>query len=488
MPKTKNGVNILDRDETAAILREIPIEGFRFSDWIKKQKGDFLDGFERTITQGVQNGDTSEQLRDRIDEVFKTGGKRAATLARTSVTHMNAQAQLKTYENNEDFVSGYFLDVTFDNRTSAICRQWDPGKKYKFDDPKRPIPPFHFNCRTKIRPAIEFDDLGADEIPLKKPAVGAKNVQTGARQRKTVPIEQDYDTFLRSQPQKFQEEVLGKERARLWRDKKVSLSDMVRSDGKQLNLKELEEFITKKETKAVKPKAKKPKPVVEETPKRIEPPLSKEKAKAESKKPPSPKEFKDFSASVDATPKQKVKSRKGMDKWGKQNFEPAKTAFTQKEYDSVIEYKRDGYVDVNNYLRKGTKGSPKQFEDTKRIVNELDAVMNKSVLPDDVTVFRGLANDDFGKNAVGKVFEENGFMSTTLDRETASAGFTGDKGALLEIKVPKGYNGSWLDDSGIRKDTGLKEWEILLKRDTKYKIVGKEKVGKLTKYIAEVIS
>lgn len=109
-------------------------------------------------------------------------------------------------------------------------------------------------------------------------------------------------------------------------------------------------------------------------------------------------------------------------------------------------------------------------------IAQIDAVMRRSSIPTDATVYRGMSGDAaakmMGKSPKeGKVFKAKNFVSTSLDKDRAS-GFGWTKSAmnpstpqhLLEIKVPKGSKGIYMKNSF--------EKELLLNRGTKFKITG----------------
>lgn len=197
--------------------------------------------------------------------------------------------------------------------------------------------------------------------------------------------------------------------------------------------------------------------------------------KAKAKK-PSTKSFKKFD------------SEKEMDQWGVEKFKPARLYYGEDTYQSMQDYKDVSYSQINGYLRgKNLKGEAKEFVEST--IANLDKAIDKTVIPDDITVYRGLRNMEFKE---GQVFEEKSYMSTTLNEKITHVFNTelankGDVPSILEIKVPKGHKGLWMDDFDLVDYTGNKEFEVLLNRGTKLKITGVDNSGKVTKYIAEVI-
>lgn len=247
--KTKRGISVLSRETASAVLSEMPIEGLTLDRWWDKQKRDLVTSLERQIRDGISRGETTAELVQRVADSMEIAERQARTLVQTAITHVEVSAAAQTHQDS-GLASGYTLDVTFDHRTSPICRKWDSSRVYQFDDPKAPRPPFHFNCRTKIRPALDFSSLGsvgkeAEALfsKTKKKTTGANkgsgDGSKGPRKRDTAPASSSYEDWLKQQPKSFQEDVLGKKRAEWFRDGKVNLAQLVRTDGSQYTIDEM---------------------------------------------------------------------------------------------------------------------------------------------------------------------------------------------------------------------------------------------------------
>jgi hypothetical protein len=127
--------------------------------------------------------------------------------------------------------------------------------------------------------------------------------------------------------------------------------------------------------------------------------------------------------------------------------------------------------------------------DTALVTKELDKMFSVSKAKEPMTVYRGIKHlplEAFNSQySMGNVIEEKGFMSTSVDINKAK-NFAGTNYGLIKIRVPAGasamsmrYNAK--DKTDFSAFAG--EDEILLPRNTKYKIVGYEKgKGKLSKY------
>lgn len=181
------------------------------------------------IRASIVLGDTTDELTREIRGLIPLQSRKAATLARTAVNHVSVQARKETLKENDDVLLGYEWVATLDSRTSMICMARD-GVIYK-DYDNDPKPPAHFNCRSTITPKVNPKfDLGADIVGTRaaKGSSGAGQVSAGL----------NYDQWLRRQSESFQNKVLGRGRAKLFR-KGMTIDKFVDNRGKTLTLSEL---------------------------------------------------------------------------------------------------------------------------------------------------------------------------------------------------------------------------------------------------------
>ena len=196
-----------------------------------------LEEFGRTNANQVSTiareaillGKSNQELTQDIMDIIPTQQRKAETLARTITNHTATVSRNETMKENTDVLDGYKWVATLDSRTSLICGSRD-GIIYEIDD-ANPKPPAHFNCRSTITFKVNPEyDLGADV--------------NGTRPSKGIPkgdVSSDltYDQWLRTQPLEFQNEVLGKKRAQLFREG-ATLDKFVDDRGKTLSLPELQ--------------------------------------------------------------------------------------------------------------------------------------------------------------------------------------------------------------------------------------------------------
>ena len=199
------------------------------------------DLFDRQVRIGLMQGETTDQISRRLvgkvqyaeDRTFLGKGSaieaknaQVRTLVRTSVQSVTNAANQAVYQANQHVTKGYRYLATLDSRTSAPCRALD---RKVFNHGEGPVPPIHFNCRSTTIPYINYEALG---IPA--PPTGTRASVDGQ-----VPADLSYEDWLKQQPAAAVQRILGKGKGKLFLEGKVTLSDMVRSDGREVTLAEL---------------------------------------------------------------------------------------------------------------------------------------------------------------------------------------------------------------------------------------------------------
>ena len=138
------------------------------------------------------------RARNYQDGILATTTRHAKTIAHTGTAIVASQAKQQFIHDNKDIIKGIKILATLDLRTSSICRGLD-GVFMPLD--KARYPPYHFNCRTSFE--IVYDDYTAPKQRASMDGV-VKN--------------QSYYEWLKNQPAQSQDKVLGKTRAKLFRD------------------------------------------------------------------------------------------------------------------------------------------------------------------------------------------------------------------------------------------------------------------------------
>lgn len=138
------------------------------------------------------------RARNYQDGILATTTRHAKTIAHTGTAIVANQAKQAVIADNADIIKGIKILATLDLRTSGICRHLD-GEIMPID--KAVYPPYHYNCRSSFE--IVYDGY------------------TAPKQRASehgVVENQSYYEWLKNQPAQYQDEVLGKTRAKLFRD------------------------------------------------------------------------------------------------------------------------------------------------------------------------------------------------------------------------------------------------------------------------------
>ena len=220
----------------SSVMQVEPKRGYTIEQALRMFEGKKSAQIVDTIRSGVILGDTRQQITSALMNLKGLEKQQAATLTRTITNHVSTEARSLFMAENEDVLEGYEWVATLDSRTSLICASRD-GTVYPFtNDPTRsPKPPAHFSCRSTIVPKVKDEfDLTGGRVGV-RPAIGADGVEQ-------VRGSTDYQSWLSRQPKAFQVEVLGKERAELFRKGDLKLTNFVDSAGDTITLERLREL------------------------------------------------------------------------------------------------------------------------------------------------------------------------------------------------------------------------------------------------------
>lgn len=227
---------------TAAYLETLAgqtiIQGAVQADWWSRQAGDTAFKFQSAVRQGLVAAETTPQIIKRVREVMDLSSRNATTLVHTSVQSVANSTREKIFADNTDVVSGKEWSSALDRRTCPTCGVRD-GKRWTTDS--KPIshsipytvPPLHFRCRCSMVPVLKtWEELGID---LQELPDGTRASMEGQVNDKTFA---DWLKRKESEAQGFADKTLGKGRAQLWKDGKLTMDQMI-SGGKPLSLAEL---------------------------------------------------------------------------------------------------------------------------------------------------------------------------------------------------------------------------------------------------------
>lgn len=411
-----------------------------------------LEGVNRAVLTAWGEGRTVGQLMRDIrgtkaanyqDGLAAVSRRQAEAIARTSVQHVAQQARMSTWDDNKDIVEGYTFVATLDGRTTSKCRSLDG---LTFELGKGPVPPVHVNCRSTTIPKLpkEFDFL--DEGATRSSKDGY------------VAADQTYYGWLKTQPESFQDEVLGASRAKLFREGGLTAEKFA-----ALNLGKNFEPLTLAEMQAKEPQLFDKTGVVVKGATAVVP-------KAEEK-------FTD----VNTAPYSSSYTNRGSiynRATGDQKDLNEDNSWTNPEFRALSSYKGAGYRGINGYLRKGEDAyfqgySPEDIElekaPIKTKIAALDSLMEKSTLAENVYLYRGFEPTFDPKTMIDFTFQDKGFISTSTS-PTIAENFNVN---VFKIRAKAGSKGIAVE-SRLGNDLGesKNEFEVLLPRGTMFRFTG----------------
>ena len=232
------------------LASNVLIFGAPSRDWWEKQGADAAFRFSNSVRQGLLRNETNEQIVRRVvgDKMTDSSGNiwnaaraNIRALVHSSVQAVSAEARRETYRKNSDVVKGIEQHSTFDSHTTDVCiayngQQWDidalepmPGSSLPYNGGV----PRHWNCRSAELPVLRsFRELGLD---MDQPDVGTRASSEGQ-----IKADTTFEQWLSRRTEAQQDEQLGKGRAQLWRDGKITLEQLLSLDGNPLTLAQLE--------------------------------------------------------------------------------------------------------------------------------------------------------------------------------------------------------------------------------------------------------
>lgn len=175
----------------------------------------------------IENKPAADIIRQASTLIRTRAKAQQDTLVRTSVNHAGGVARGETYAANGGVVQAEKFVAVLDGSTTITCASLD-GTIHAIGE--GPHPALHWGCRS-IRVPIVQQGVALD-LP------GGRRTADGVR---PVSARLTYGGWLKKQPQAVQDEVLGVERAKLFRSGKVSIQRFTDDTGKVYTLDQLRE-------------------------------------------------------------------------------------------------------------------------------------------------------------------------------------------------------------------------------------------------------
>lgn len=242
------GVGMPTENYLRTLVSDTLVMGSPAKAWWLRQQQDTAFKLATQIRIGAAQGETNAQIvarvvgNDEIPGVMPMARKNALSIVQTSMATVAAAARRATFEMNSDLMTGIEQVSTMDGHTSLMCiaysgAQWDLDYEPMGENhlPYHGGVPRHHGCRsTEIAVMKTFREMGID---LDEPEEGTRASSSGPISAKTT-----FADYLTMKGADYQNEVLGKGRAELFREGKLAPRDLVNMSGRPLKLSALKEM------------------------------------------------------------------------------------------------------------------------------------------------------------------------------------------------------------------------------------------------------
>ena len=215
----------------AAIERMIlgPLGGVRWEARMRENFGQALGKMQRSLALSTALGEGADKAARRMRKAgLNLTLQRSRLIARTETQRVANEILMDKYTRNRHIIQGVQALETLDARTCLVCASID-GDTWPLNDPNLPTWPIHPGCRgLPLMIVLSADDLHEMGL-IDKEAIppSHRTSLTG-----NVPQKTNYDTWIRAQPEAFQEEILlpmmGRTRYEAFKAGRLTLKGMVK--------------------------------------------------------------------------------------------------------------------------------------------------------------------------------------------------------------------------------------------------------------------
>lgn len=244
-----------------AILNTEPFQGRVLKGHAERLGANVVDQLGVQVRLGMAREEPIDDIvrrvrgRGRIGGVLQTTTRHAEALVRTAVTFTSNRGHLDTFRENAEVLDGVRFTATLDDRTTDVCLSLD-GTEWELDDPEIVVPgeATHYGCRSVLTALIAWERLGLPRPPVPDRVVRDLSTVTDRelelavstrRSRgafggvKRISSSQLANEWLRRQRAAVQNRMLGRGRAELFRQGKITVRDLVTSDLRTVPLRDL---------------------------------------------------------------------------------------------------------------------------------------------------------------------------------------------------------------------------------------------------------
>ena len=239
--------SVLPETSIERLVDSAQLEGATVKAWNNGLNADQKKRLERELKIGVSLGETTPMLAQRIVQALQKNKRDATAIALTGAGAIVSEIRQAFFEANDDVIKCYKYQATLDTRTSELCRAYDGltwdkdykpiGHEFPF---RKPRVNTHFNCRSTIIPVTKsWDELGIE-------GMDGANDRTRSSMNGYVPQDMTFNDWLKTQSPETIEKTLGKGRAELFMQGKITMRDLITQQGRSVNLEDLAKKTTPK--------------------------------------------------------------------------------------------------------------------------------------------------------------------------------------------------------------------------------------------------
>ena len=232
--------SVLPEASIERLVDSAQLEGATVKAWNNGLNADQKKRLERELKIGVSLGETTPMLAQRIAHVLEKNKRDATAIALTGAGAIVSEIRQAFFEANADVIKCYKYQATLDTRTSELCRAYDGltwdkdykpiGHNFPF---RKPRVNTHFNCRSTIIPVTKsWDELGIE-------GMDSASDRTRSSMNGYVPQDMTFNDWLKTQSSETIEKTLGKGRAELFMQGKITMRDLITQQGRSVNLEDL---------------------------------------------------------------------------------------------------------------------------------------------------------------------------------------------------------------------------------------------------------